>query len=167
MYEEHFTAKRLYKTDIRKSKKAKQDQEIEQLRKTNDINAAWKYLKRNRGELISRKPDDHEMFTYYSHLLDGVMDQPEIALSIPVPVTEEHLIGVDELEDHISAMKMGKAEGPDGLKAEAIKNADTKYMEAMRTILNNCLKGLHFPVGWRNARIYPILKKGDPTVPAN
>lgn len=167
LYEQYFIAKRLYKTEIRKSKKAKQDQEIEQLRKVNDINEAWKYLKRNRGDVISRKPEDNDMFMYFFHLLDGEVDQPEIALSKPTTVGDEHLIGTDELEDHISALKVGKAEGPDGLKAEALKNADTKSKEAMRTILNNCLKGLHFPVGWRNARIHPILKKGDPTVPAN
>lgn len=98
LYEQYFIAKRLYKTEIRKSKKAKQDQEIEQLRKVNDINEAWKYLKRNRGDVISRKPDDNDMFMYFFQLLDGEVDQPEIALSKPTTVDEEHLIGTDELQ---------------------------------------------------------------------
>lgn len=44
------------------------------------------------------------MFTYFSNLSDGV---DAVALSMSATVAEEHLIGVDELEDHISGMKAG------------------------------------------------------------
>lgn len=167
MYAQYFTAKRRYKTEIRKSKKAKQDQEMEKLRDITDINNAWQYLKHNRGDTITRKPDDDKLFKHFYNLLDGEMVQPETALIAPVDLDDGHLIAADELEGHILGLKTGKAEGPDGLKAEALKHADAKSKEAMRTIFNKCLKGLNFPVGWRKARIHPILKKGDPTVPAN
>lgn len=52
LYEQYFTAKRLYKTEIRKSKKAKLDQEIEKLRNVTYINYAWQYLKSSRGHFF-------------------------------------------------------------------------------------------------------------------
>lgn len=167
LYEAYFAAKKLYKTEIRKSKKCKNDKELEELRQIKNINEAWKYLKYNKGSSSTRQPEGDEMFKHFFELLEGVKEQPECALFEPNdPVSEETLIGKDEMNEHLEKMKTGKAEGPDKLKAEALKYVDDKSKEAMRTILNSCLKGVQFPVGSRKARIHPIYKKGDPSIAA-
>lgn len=168
LFEQYFIAKRLYKTEIRRCKKCKNDKDLEELRQIKNINGAWKYIKQNRYDNHTRKPADDELYQHFCELLDGERSQPEYDLVMPTnPVDEENLIGWEEMNNHINNMKAGKAEGPDELKAEALKNADGNSKEAMRTVMNSCIKGLHFPAGWRRARIHPILKKGDPTVPAN
>ena len=77
------------------------------------------------------------------------------------PFTEE------ELKTSISALKNGKASGPDGILAEMIKSTMHKILPILLLLYNKILSSGEFPHEWMRSIICPILKYGSLLDPGN
>lgn len=173
-WKEYKEAKRKYKDEIRRCKESKVGKEMEQLRNIKNINGAWKYIKNNRYSATAELPEPEEMVEHFVNLLEGdrvlnTEQQLNGEDSTRVAINREDCVVIDEEEllKSVAELKCNKACGPDGLKAEVLIHADQETKDAIRGIMNRCLLGEDVPDEWREARIHPIHKKGDPKVASN
>ena len=77
------------------------------------------------------------------------------------PFTEE------ELKSSISALKNGKASGPDGILAEMTKSTILKISPILLLLYNKILSSGDFPLVWGRSIICPIFKSGSLLDPGN
>lgn len=73
----------------------------------------------------------------------------------------------EEFARHIDKLKLRKAAGADEIKAESIIFADCQTKAKIKGILNCCIQGNPIPEEWREVKIFPLLKKGDPSLAHN
>jgi hypothetical protein len=66
-----------------------------------------------------------------------------------------------ELRHAISRLKPGKAAGPDGVKAELIKQAPPVVFELLHEIVVECWANERVPTVWKTSELVPIHKKGS------
>ena len=72
----------------------------------------------------------------------------------------------DEVLSHIKRLKNSKAPGPDEIKPILLKNLPEPAIQALTTIINNCLASSYFPKAWKSASTIMIPKPGkDPHDP--
>ena len=67
-----------------------------------------------------------------------------------------------ELEIAINGIKDNKANGPDGISGEMLKELPIAAIQIMLSIINQCWRSGNIPQIWRKATLVPILKKGKP-----
>ena len=77
---------------------------------------------------------------------------------------EMPLFSEDELVKAIKNMKNGKAPGPDGIPAEALKRAVKGIPGILSSIFNPCLVAVVFPRQWKVASLV-LLNKGKGGAP--
>lgn len=70
-------------------------------------------------------------------------------------------ITMEEVNEAIKKLKIGKATGEDGIKNEAWLNADKETREELRKVIQDIRNGEDVPDGWKEGWICPIFKKGD------
>lgn len=163
-----YKAKRRYKAECKKAKKQKAEQQLREIREITNINGAWKYINAKKGQGYKDLPEEEKLAEHFMNLLDG---EELHVRNVPTPPQEQKnediSITPEEFNRHLEKLKDGKAAGPDQLKAEALKNATTAMKEKLREVCERALRGEGIPDEWRDARIHPIHKKGDPSVPEN
>ena len=86
-------------------------------------------------------------------------------------------IQVEELAVVFNKLKRGKAAGPDGLRADFLKDAVVKefededgshpvfrnvFLEPIHHVINAVFESGEYPVSWSQAAISAVFKKGDP-----
>lgn len=169
-FELYWLSRRKYKATIKRAKKIHQERTQQQLRSITNINDAWKFINHNRRSSchpkLSPKPD--ELTAHFMQLLGGSTQAPEIsqrdANQIPDP---RATISKEEFDVQINRLKKGKAAGLDGMKPEMFKFADEATKERIRILMERCLQGQSIPAEWRQSRIHPLYKKGDPEAAEN
>lgn len=70
-------------------------------------------------------------------------------------------VQVDTIRKAITSLKNRKANGPEGIYAEMLKNGTPKLFERITYIVNECLNGQPVPTEWKVAYISSIYKKGN------
>ena len=78
---------------------------------------------------------------------------------------EEKEFSMQEMRRAVNAVKSGKAEGPDGIKSDYVRNLRMLPEEAMKVLLDIFNYGWErqwIPQSWRSAIIVPIAKQGKP-----
>ncbi|KAG0820068.1 hypothetical protein G6F16_012588 [Rhizopus arrhizus] len=60
-----------------------------------------------------------------------------------------------------------KAPGADHIKAEMLKPISTDLSHLLSWFFSLCCQWSYVPSLWRHAQVYPIFKKGDPSLPSN
>ena len=98
---------------------------------------------------------------YFKNLLneENPQDQQDEATPVLGPI---HAITRVEVERALDKMKTGKAEGPDGIPAEAWKACGTTSTTWLTLLFNKILESGKMPDAWRSSTIIPIYKKkGD------
>lgn len=169
-WRDYSEAKKMYKTEIKKSKQNMLQIEAEKLSNIKNINEAWNYIKTNRNCRAPEQPETLDMVNHFIGLLQGDRDIENNSMNGETEVLvdmDTELVDNEEMAAQIRRLKRNKASGPDGLKAEALIHADQETKEAIQRIINRCLSGEAIPDEWKEARIHPIHKKGDPRVPLN
>ena len=73
----------------------------------------------------------------------------------------------DEVLDIIKALKNSKSTGVDNLDTWTIKLVAEDILPAITHILNLSISQSKFPTMWKQAKVVPLLKKGDPLIPKN
>jgi hypothetical protein len=105
------------------------------------------------------------------------MNDPSVAADIEVvneamraysfaPASEPKLTNPTEVQDAIRGLKVGKAPGPDGIPTRALKHLPISIVPLSR--VNAILQTQYFPVAWKHARVFSILKpRKDPALPSS
>ena len=171
VYTDYWAARKFYKSTISQRKQQHQEEFLEKLKRIDNIADGYKFIKNlnNGGAPIGQeRPSDEDMRKHFTKLLNGYAassDPTEIKQMRAALQGEE--ISVQEFEGHVQRMKTKKAAGSDGIEAEAIIHADQATKSKIRGIMSQCLLGMELPREWREARIFALHKKGDPSVAKN
>ncbi|KAG0931012.1 hypothetical protein G6F32_011821 [Rhizopus arrhizus] len=68
---------------------------------------------------------------------------------------------------YIGQLPTRKAPGADHIKAEMLKPISTDLSHLLSWFFSLCCQWSYVPSLWRHAQVYPIFKKGDPSLPSN
>jgi hypothetical protein len=84
------------------------------------------------------------------------------------PASEPKLTNPMEVQDAIQGLKVGKAPGPDGSPNRALKHLPLSIVSLLVVLFNAILQPQYFPVAWKQARVFSILKpEKDPALPSS
>ena len=72
-----------------------------------------------------------------------------------------------EIRSIISKLKNSKSTGVDNIDTRIIKLVAADILPAITHVVNLSIAQSVFPQGWKQAKVLPLLKKGDPMVPKN
>ena len=97
---------------------------------------------------------------------DSIRNEVDIELHGVSDILEVDIMQPEVL-DAIRALKNNKAPGPDGLSGEFYKYAAPCVVEFLTQYFNKLFDTGTFPLGWSEAVIQPIHKKGDINSPDN
>ena len=97
---------------------------------------------------------------------DSIRNEVDIELHGVSDILEVDIMQPEVL-DAITALKNNKAPGPDGLSGEFYKYAAPCVVEFLTQYFNKLFDTGTFPLGWSEAVIQPIHKKGDINSPDN
>uniref|UniRef100_A0A670IIA8 Reverse transcriptase domain-containing protein n=1 Tax=Podarcis muralis TaxID=64176 RepID=A0A670IIA8_PODMU len=103
-------------------------------------------------ELYKRGEEDTTQIERYLKRHKGKTITEEERLQLNKPIS------IEEVQNAIKKMKIGKAPGPDGLSAKYYKVLGNQLSPALCDTMNNILKGGKIPESWREAYITLILK---------
>lgn len=165
-----FLAKMNYKKEIKEAKEKKQQQIMNELKAIQNISEAWKFINQRKKCNSGVQPNEKALADYFMTLLDGreVKEEgPTEKTGTAGQTDNEVSITPEEFKTHLDKLKERKAAGPDQLKAEHLKLGSADLKENVRMICENALRGAGIPNDWREARIHPIHKKGNPADPSN
>ncbi|XP_044589182.1 uncharacterized protein LOC123268266 [Cotesia glomerata] len=76
-------------------------------------------------------------------------------------------ITYDEIYNSISALKSGKAPGPDTITGEFLKNLPANWLLYIQSWFNKILDTEHVPSNWARVAMFMLFKKGDQSDPSN
>lgn len=120
-------------------------------------------------KLKARPPNEPKSLKDMERIVDALFpthtegDRPKVKCKmedIPLFTTEEVQAAARSLQN-------GKAPGPDGIPAEALKVIARHHPEPLVKMYNSCLKDGIFPKAWKRQRLVLISKgKGDPNSPS-
>ncbi|KAG1489021.1 hypothetical protein G6F54_011737 [Rhizopus delemar] len=68
---------------------------------------------------------------------------------------------------YIGQLPTRKAPGADHIKAEMLKPISTDLSHLLSWFFSLCCQWSYVPSLWRHAQVFPIFKKGDPSLPSN
>ena len=74
------------------------------------------------------------------------------------PASERLFRNATEVSEDISELKVGKAPGPNGVPNTTLTNLPWKALTFISKAFNGVLKGQHYPVVWKHARVISLLK---------
>jgi len=84
------------------------------------------------------------------------------------PASEPKLTNSTEVQDAIRGLKVGKTPGPDGVPNRSLKHLTLSIVSLLIVLFNAILRTQYFPVAWKHARAFSILKRGkDPALPSS
>ena len=149
-FQDYHVARTLFKKFIKARKQDHQKSIVVQLSRMTTIGDAWKFI------------NAHKRKT----LLNGQLEKTTSGYEEQRSWEAEEISAV-EFYNHLKKLKLKKAAGPDGIKAESILFADEETIRKIHRIFNHCIQGNRIPNEWRDAKIFPLHKKGDPREASN
>jgi hypothetical protein len=79
------------------------------------------------------------------------------------PASKPKLTNTTEVQDTIRDLKVGKVPGPDVIPNRALKHLPLSIVSLLVALCNAILQTQYFPVAWKHARVFSMLKPGkDP-----
>ena len=72
-----------------------------------------------------------------------------------------------EISDLIKSLPANKASSPDDVNHRLLKHVSETIAEPLQILFNMSLEKCIFPSQWKMARVLPLFKKGDKSVPSN
>ena len=70
---------------------------------------------------------------------------------------------LDELQHAICSLSNNKAAGESGILPEMVKHAGASFQDALLDLVHKVWQEGAVPQDWRDAELFPLPKKGDPT----
>jgi hypothetical protein len=84
------------------------------------------------------------------------------------PASEPQLTNPAEVQTAFRGLKVSKAPGPDGIPNTALKHLPLSAVSLLVVLFNAILSTQYFPVAWKHACVFSILKPGkDPALPSS
>ncbi|KAG0895043.1 hypothetical protein G6F33_013694 [Rhizopus arrhizus] len=94
-------------------------------------------------------------------------ENPRIYPSWPELLVVHTLFAPLTIYTYIGLLPTRKAPGADHIKAEMLKPISTDLSHLLSWFFSLCCQWSYVPSLWRHAQVYPIFKKGDPSLPSN
>lgn len=91
----------------------------------------------------------------------------ELELVSSGPLVETPVLSDYDILDSVKRLKNGMTSGPDRIPAFLVKDCCGAFLPALKKLFNLALSTSRFPTVWKDARVCPILKSGDPTLICN
>ena len=159
--------KRTYKQTIKEAKQRHDVTVRKELDQVVSVNDGWKFIKKYtsaKTQTTGKRPAIGSFTTHFCQLLQGEKEND----GAPVSFQGRDSLTEEEFYKGVRSLKERKAAGPDQLKAESIIYAGDEHLSNMKNILSDIITGkTEIPEEWCESTIWPIWKKGDPTIPAN
>ena len=76
-------------------------------------------------------------------------------------------VGPDEVLKVLTGLKNSKATGTDNIETAVVKLIAQDILAPLTHIINLSIENSSFPKLWKQAKVIPLLKKGDPLTPKN
>ena len=116
-------------------------------------------------------PDIVETFAEYFSSV-GESDPPEPTLADHVTNSTDTQFIIPEMTEEqvragLKSLDRNKATGTDGLSTKLLHLCGESLVLPLLFIFNLSIRTHTFPVAWKEAKVSPIFKKGDPTDPCN
>lgn len=167
-YEDYHESRKSYKKLIKEQKRIHNQRIIDELAQITSVGEAWKFInaRKTKGAESVALPSEAELAEHFKTLLMGHHERSEEPHVYPECLTSE-LITHEAFDAYLAKMKSKKAAGVDEIKAEALMYADQGTKRKLLSIINGCLQGDPVPDEWRDVRIFPLHKKGDPRLAKN
>lgn len=141
---------------------------------TRDPRAQWRILNHLLGRQQTRGtlPVDIPSLTttFSKHVSD-----PSRHVTLPIPngplpllsFTSFKTVSVNTVQSLLKKLNVHKAQGPDGIPGGVLKSTATSLAIPLQQLYNESLTEGTFPKNFKIANVTPVLKKGNPTDPAN
>ena len=135
----------------------------------------WQFLKQNTNKPKDMEISDCSLETWKNHFENLLYkdNQPSLenfTLSDCDDDNENLLndrIRIDEVHQSIRKLKLGKAQGTDGIGAEFYKYTCHEIAPILCTLFNNIFSTGNLPEMWRDSIIVPVYKSGPKDDPSN
>lgn len=89
------------------------------------------------------------------------------AINSNTPTLNSIQITVNEVEDTLKSLKLGKASGPDNLNNRILKELAEPLSKPLSELFNYSLSKCDFPNKWKEANVSPLFKKDEPSLVSN
>jgi hypothetical protein len=76
------------------------------------------------------------------------------------PASERKLTNSTEVQDAILSLKVGRVPCPDGIPNRALKYLPLSVVFLLALLFKAIFRTQYFPVAWKHARVFSILKPG-------
>ena len=125
-------------------------------------------LKNNYGQTINKPKEKADLFNRYFHsqtLLDD-RDKDVPALSVPNNTIDSIRLEVEEVQNILKSLQVGKASGLDFINNRILKEIAVSISTALTELFNTSLLLAQVPDIWKRANVSPIRpihKKDDKT----
>jgi exonuclease III len=178
-----FRAKKLYKKQLKYSKLSFKQNLSKKLEDASEQNPKlyWKILeelknidKTDGDEVSPISAEDwakHFRELYKPQVLtesDGkIIAELEKAEQTKVFNELSFLITIEEIQNAINELKLGKAAGPDNISGELLKASASFILPTLLKVFNYILSNGTFPTQWAEGTISPIHKKASKLLPDN
>ncbi|KAK3101919.1 hypothetical protein FSP39_007343 [Pinctada imbricata] len=108
----------------------------------------------------------NKYFTSVSTIDDRDIDVPDVDLKTDRQITNIH-ITIDDIKDIIKILKLGKANGNDGISHHMLKYTVETVVVPLYILFNMSLSEKQFPILWKKALVMPLFKSNDRHIPSN
>ena len=122
-------------------------------------------LKNNYGQTINKPKEKADLFNRYFHsqtLLDD-RDKDVPVLSVPNNTVDSIRLEVEEVQNILKSLQVGKASGPDFINNRILKEIAVSISTALTELFNTSLLLAQVPDIWKRANVSPIHKKDEKT----
>uniref|UniRef100_A0AA85J9N5 Uncharacterized protein n=1 Tax=Trichobilharzia regenti TaxID=157069 RepID=A0AA85J9N5_TRIRE len=123
-----------------------------------------KPIKDDNGKSITKEVEQRK---HWAEHFKRLLNRPPPTTRPTIPTTEAELpVNIDpptksEVLNAIKMLKTGKAAGPDGIPAEALKMDPETTADLMTPLLEKVWKEGKVPEDWKNGYLFKLPKKGD------
>lgn len=149
-------------------------EKIEGLFKTHSVKDAWKGLKTLCGhEKKISIPEPEDTFTYVNEMNSffarferyDFRNECNVTMSAIRNITDERILITEEcVLQSLKRVRAGKATGPDGVPARALKCCAVQLAPVLRTLFQDSIDQGVVPIKWKESEIKPIAKVKFPKV---
>ncbi|OAD71767.1 hypothetical protein PHYBLDRAFT_72807, partial [Phycomyces blakesleeanus NRRL 1555(-)] len=110
---------------------------------------------------------EHLASVYSGSILSDQRPPPPLhSTSLPFASANSPFVS-SVVEGCMQFMPNCKAPGPDHIRAEMLKVIQPQIAPLLSLLFTICWQWSYVPVIWRQAQVFPIYKKGDPSIAAN
>ena len=127
-------------------------------------------LNQTNGNIATNDFEKATLLNQYFASISTINDNNDDAPQCPIRtenILDNIVITESEIIDVINSLKPNKASGHDEISHRMLKGTATSISKPLLILFKKSLNAGIYPSSWKQARVMPIFKKGDPNLPSN